>query len=134
MEHTSYVTPWTTTAHHLQIAVLVISHGVVEMVNELRFISQYYSYLAAGFSVFHLFAHTTATVEKFIIKARFWDKSITRNLNHSAAKSIHMLASDGAPTHVDWLSTEAVTEGLTALSSNLWKYTQPLLAELLSLV
>ena len=44
-----------------------------------------------------------------------------------------MLASDGALSHVEWVSAEAATEGLTALLATLWWDTHPLVADLLSL-
>ena len=45
-----------------------------------------------------------------------------------------MLASDGVPTHVDWVLAEASTEVLTALLATLWQDTHPLVADLLSMV
>ena len=47
---------------------------------------------------------------------------------------MHMLASDGAPTHVDWVLAEAGMKGLTSLLSTLWQETQPLISDLLFMV
>ena len=44
-----------------------------------------------------------------------------------------MLALEGAPIHVDWVSTEAETKGLMALLATLWQDTHPLVADILSL-
>ena len=45
-----------------------------------------------------------------------------------------MLASDGAPTHVDWVLAEAGMKGFTSLLSTLWQETQPLISDLLFMV
>ena len=47
---------------------------------------------------------------------------------------MHMLASYGAPNHVDWVLAEATTEGLVALLSTLFWEIHPLVTNLLYLV
>ena len=46
---------------------------------------------------------------------------------------MHMLALEGAPIHMDWVSTEAATKGLMALLATLWQETHPIVADILSL-
>ena len=47
---------------------------------------------------------------------------------------MHIIASEGAPTHVDWVSAEASTERIFVLLATLWQETLPLIAYLLSIV
>ena len=62
------------------------------------------------------------------------DKILDSNLQLSASKSMQMLALYGEPTHVDWVSTDTSTEGLTEILATLWQDTRLLMVELLSLV
>ena len=50
------------------------------------------------------------------------------------SNSMYMLASDGVPTHVDWVLVEASMDVLTALLATLWQGNHPLVSDLLSLV
>ena len=56
------------------------------------------------------------------------------NLQPSYSKSMHMLALYGADTHVDWVSIDTSTEGLTALLATLCQETHLHMDKLLSLV
>ena len=62
------------------------------------------------------------------------EKVLDRNLQPSASKSMHMIYLYGAPTYVDWVSTNTTTERLTALLTTLWQETRLIMAELISLM
>ena len=81
----------------LQIVVLVIFHGFVEMRKELFFDSRDFNSLMAGFGTFNFFARTAEVVEKL------WSKVLDSNIQLCVSESMHMLDLDRAPTHVDWV-------------------------------
>ena len=56
------------------------------------------------------------------------------NIHLSVSISMHMLASDSVLAHVNWVSSEAVAEGLSKLLATLWQETRPLFAGLFSLM
>ena len=73
----------------------------------------------AGLSDVHFVVHTSAAAEKPTSKACLWEKALPTNLQLSTSESIHILASDGAPAHINWVYTEAATEGIYALLTTL---------------
>ena len=62
------------------------------------------------------------------------EKVLDGNLQLSVSKSIHMLDLYSAPTHIEWVSIDTSTYGLTAILITQWQDTHLLMAELISLV
>ena len=54
-------------------------------------------------------------LEKLCNKVHIWYKALIGNIKHSSMESIHVLFSEVAQVHMDWVSSEVATEGLLTL-------------------
>ena len=93
----------------MRLVVPVILHFIAEMVQELRFDSRDFNSLTAGLSTFQLFAKTTKETDKPCNKYRLWDKALGGNNQMSTSERMCMIALDGTPAHINWVSSESST-------------------------
>ena len=64
-----------------------------------------YGALIAGPGAFLFVAWTAAEFESSGPRCVFGKKNLSRNFRLSVMESMHMMSSEGAPTHSDWITT-----------------------------
>ena len=82
------------TARHLSLTPPVITHGVADMVREVRFATRDYASLTAVLSAFLFVPHTAVADEKLRAEARIWYNDLRGNICPSMAESSQILDID----------------------------------------
>ena len=106
-------------ARLLHLALLVITHGLADMVREVCFYTHDYASLMVGAIEFFSVAHMAAAGEKLSNKASIWDNALRGNVRPSMAELSQLLAVNSGQHQVDWFTEEAASEGKTSLLDNL---------------
>ena len=122
------------TSRRLRLPPLVITHSVEKMVREVTFDPRDYKNRFAGTRTFLFMENKSTAMESLQYKAWLWDNLMRVKIHPSTLESVHLLSIYSAPHQVDWVTSESVSEGLTALLAMLWSKLHPLVADLLLLV